>query len=61
MALITLSGEPRLVLNAQFTNVCVCFCCCPLETFFSQVVAVINMAGGWAGGCSADADWVSWR
>ena len=23
-----------------------------------QVVAVINMAGGWAGGCSADADWV---
>merc|ERR1712083_170631 len=24
----------------------------------AKVVAVINMAGGWAGGCSADADWV---
>ena len=61
MALIMLSGEPRLVLNVQVTNVCVCLCSYPLATFFSQVVAVINMAGGWAGGCSADADWVSWR
>jgi len=24
----------------------------------AKVVAAINMAGGWAGGCSADADWV---
>ena len=61
MALIMLSGERRLVLNIQDTNVCICLCCCPLATVFSEVVAVINMAGGWAGGCSADADWVSWR
>jgi dihydropteridine reductase len=24
----------------------------------AKAVAVINMAGGWAGGCSADTDWL---
>ena len=34
-------------------------CCIP--KLATQVVAVINMAGGWAGGCSGDADWVRIR
>ena len=52
MVLITLSGEPRLVLNVQITNVCVYLC---LFVFLSSCNIFLsgcgcNQHGRWVGG-----------